>query len=269
MRVLGQRFGGGANDLIFGSDLETAQERLRRFVVLLDARVDALEHARQFDESRLDVLFALPEVTGALQEAFATAMDTDDGLQLHVLADVVVERLKAPDESLEALAARIAIERIRDLTPRQVRLLALISFLQTGPIRVSSREARAREELLTRLYPDDSRDALLSSFRHSSLRFGELHYTFADLAHIRGLGLLDFDESGGLMSTTGAAPIFHLADKAGIMNDPQFEAAYNTLRYASPGDPERAPFNSLHTATVSPAGSLIGDLALIEELHDV
>jgi len=141
-RMLFGRFGGGQAALIDGPDLQTAQNRLRTFAEELDRRICDLEQAQKITNARLDQLFARPEVTGALQAAFDSAIEVDDQLSCTTLADLVIERLSAADDSARGATTRIAIERMRDITPHQVRLLALILLLRLDPLSDISEQNR-------------------------------------------------------------------------------------------------------------------------------
>lgn len=238
-----------------GSDVATAAARLEPFMAELDVRVRRLEAERLLSEDRLQVLFARPEITGSLYSAFESAMETNDLFMHKTLADLVVERLRAEDEPPWAPAARIAIERMRDLTSRQVRILALVQFLRTDPFSGNMESIQ-----------DEQREWYVAWLQQHGAPLIHQPREYADIAQLRGLGLLEISPEythleGGFTPPPLNAVYLHFADLtsdkrvSGLIH--AIGATASSLRQADEGV-------MLAACELTPAGQLIAINALRE-----
>jgi len=238
-----------------GTDVATAAARLERFTKTLDARVAALEAEQALSDERLQELFARPEVTGSVYTAFEAAMDTDDLLLQDLLADLIIERLCADHDSLWGLAARTAIERARELTSRQVRLLAWIELLNIDPFYGDG-------DILS--LPDDRREWYASWLLQHVTPLLNRERDYADFTHLRGLGLIEMDPNyhhfeDGFTPPPLNAVRLRFPDLAG---DPRLSAIINAIQAtADPRNDDGVMLGLFHT---TPAGHLIATNALRE-----
>lgn len=236
-----------------GPDVETGGNRLGGFLRKLDERTPGLGD----DEAahrRLEAQFERPEITGSLYAAFEGAMETDDDLKTSTLADLVFARLKAPDESVDGLAARIAIERMRDVSPHQIRLLALTAVLKSE--RFASRAPMTPEQ----------REAYANWVERALAPFAQIPLDFADFAHLRGLGLLFFDDSNGAFTTTTSLPLLYSALPIGStqQTDPRVSNAINAVIREQIPNSRMVTVNNVASSTLTPAGLAIAKEALRE-----
>jgi hypothetical protein len=238
-----------------GADVATAAARLEPFMKTLDASVAALEAEQALSDERLGQLFARPEVTGSVYTAFEAAMDTDDVLLQDLLADLIVERLRANNDSLWGLATRTAIERARELTSRQVRLLAWIELLNIDPFYGGDR-------ILS--LPDDEREWYVSWLLQHVTPLLNRERDYADFTHLRGLGLIEMDPNyhhfeGGFTPPPLNGVRLRFPDLAG---DPRLTAIVNAIQAtADPRNEDGVMLGLFHT---TPAGHLIAKNALGE-----
>ena len=240
-----------------GPDVATAKERTEAFFQDLDARIAALECDQRISDERLDELFQRPEVTGAMYDACETAMETSDLLKRKTLADLVIERLRAKDESVWAPASRIAIERMRDVTPQQARVLGLITFLTVRPLSGDLPSCAPAEQY--------------EAYREWLLRYAPPELAIPldgqDFAHLQSLGLIEYDLSRGYLEGNYIPTLLE-----------PMHVGYSELRE----DPDIAPFipkiRALHHADqrngipavaacmLTPAGELIAVKVLREDI---
>lgn len=175
-RLFKRRFAGET-----APDVQTAAQRLEPFFEELQQRVEHLEERDGLTRERIEEQFTKPEVTGAFYKAAENAMETDDTLVRRTLADLIVQRLAAPDESIWSHASRLAIERVRDLTPNEIRLLGLMSFLHEDYFGIAEFDSIA----------DSDRDPYAEwLLKHKPLI--ELEREPSDLDHLSGLGLITY-----------------------------------------------------------------------------
>jgi len=246
-RLLTARFGD-----IAAPDTDTAKQRLGGFLRNLDARTAKIDN---LSRSRLEEQFAKPEVTAAFYDALQTAMETDDPLKQDTLADLVVARLRAPDESVDGPAARIATERLRDVTPHQLRLLAFIGFLFTD---------WTHGQWQWNTIPDDQKENYVTWLAHMAKPFDAFGADFGDFSHLRSLGLLNFNDALGAFTTSSTPPaavpaFLRFQD---ILKDTRVKPILALLTAAASGDPRRSTMSYAATTTLTPAGHMIAQSAL-------
>jgi hypothetical protein len=238
-----------------GTDVATAAARLEPFMKKLDARIAVLEADQALSNERLQKLFARPEVTGSVYTAFEAAMDTDDALLQDLLAGLIIERLRADDDSLWGLATRTAIERARELTSRQVRLLAWIELLNIDPF-------YGKDDLLS--LPDDRREWYAAWLLLHVTPLLKRERDYADFTHLRSLGLIEMDPNyhhfeGGFTPPPLNAVRLRFPDLAG---DPRLAAIVEAIQAtADPRNDDGVMLGLFHT---TPAGHLIARNALRE-----
>jgi hypothetical protein len=236
-----------------GTDVATAAARLEPFMKTLDARVALLEAEQVLPDERLQELFARPEVTGSVYSAFEAAMDTDDPLLQELLADLIVERLRSEDDSLWGLATRTAIERARELTSRQVRLLAWIELLNIDPF--------YGEDLNL---PEDRREWYVAWLVKHVTPLLHREHDYADFAHLRSLGLIEMDPNyhhfeDGFTPPPLNAVYFRFPN---LVGDVRLSAIIDAIQAtANPRNDDGVMLGLFHT---TPAGRLIAKNALHE-----
>jgi hypothetical protein len=130
-----------------------AQDNSLEFLEKLGVQVRALEEAHPELKDQIDAALDDPAFSVLLQQALLTAAQTASGEKHDVLASLVANRLAGPQESLYAVASKLAVEAIDNLNERHLRLLGLIALLW------GTRPRRARQTQLT--YPE-LRDWLLA-----------------------------------------------------------------------------------------------------------
>jgi hypothetical protein len=244
-RVLTARF-----SEIDGPDTATAKARLGGFLRNLETR--ATENS-DLPPSRLQQQFTRPEITATLYDAFEGAMETDEPLKQDALADLVIARLRAPDESVDGPAARIAINRLRDVTSRQLRLLGFIAFFQTD-------WSQGTWDSVS----EDLRENYIAWLAHMAKPFEDLHTDFGDFSHLRGLGLLNFADSEGFFTTSSTPPaaIPAFMRFSDVPQDPRVKRVLAQLSAAASGDLRRTQISYAASSTLTPAGALIADSVL-------
>lgn len=234
-------------------DVHTAVGRLEPFMGELDARLRMLEQREALSDARVEEAFARPEFTGALYSAFEAAMETDDPLTRNTLADLVVARLLADNESADAPAIRIAIDRIRDVTPSQVKLLAFVSFLHTDPFYDWDPPLG-----------DSDRDAYLKWLSTIGGMLVHTARTHADILHVRSLGLLEIDPSyahfeGGFTPRPLNAIHQRFYD---LITDPRLRDIIVRIEATAGGIRDSEDPVMLAACSLTPAGDLIAQNAL-------
>ena len=231
-------------------DVATAQQRLGGFLRGFDTKVRQTE---DLPLEQLEAQFARPEVTRTLYGAFEAAMETDNPLKYDVLSDIILARLRAPSESIESLAARIAGERIRDVTPRQLRLLAFIELLNTD-----------WSQGTWQTLPDDAVESYIAWLQHMAAPFEALEGEFADFSHLRGLGLVSFDDAQGAFthSTTPRVLIPAFMRYPQLQTDQRIRTILRRLSDAASGDVRKASLAHVASLTLTPAGAVIAASAL-------
>lgn len=221
----------------------------------LDARVAALETEQTLSDERLRELFARPEVTGSVYSALEAAMDTDDALLQDLLADLIIERLRADNDSLWGLATRTAIERTRELTSRQVRLLAWIELLNIDPFYGDGDIPSL---------PDDRREWYASWLVQHVTPLLNRERDYADFTHLRSLGLIEMDPNyhhfeDGFTPPPLNAVRLRFPDLTG---DPRLSVIVNAIQAtADPRNDDGVMLGLFHT---TPAGHLIARNTLRE-----
>lgn len=114
--------------------IQKAQQNSSDFLIELSNRVSRLE------QQGIDVKNVLedPEFSSALQKAVIASSETENKEKHQLLAEVLTNRLKSEAESRQALLAKMSLNIIPFLTPKQIKLLSLIAlFHNIQPIHLS------------------------------------------------------------------------------------------------------------------------------------
>lgn len=142
-------------------------------------KVDALVTLGVVLESDVERAMQAPDFAKMLERAILDASETDSELKHEQLALLVAERLKSTPETGKAIAVRMACERIRDLTDKQLRLLGLL-FVATN-VYPDGDPASEDEDTF-------ARDA---AYIEEMLRpFYNVDVPYLDLMQLQGLGLV-------------------------------------------------------------------------------
>jgi hypothetical protein len=107
-----------------------AHANAAEFLIDLANRVSELERNGRIDKEGVTGQQQHPQFTATLQCAILRAAQTDDRDKHSLLARLISERLAARSESIIALASQMACDAIALSTQRQLKLLALCSFLE-------------------------------------------------------------------------------------------------------------------------------------------
>ncbi|MGH7800513.1 MAG: LPO_1073/Vpar_1526 family protein [Thermodesulfobacteriota bacterium] len=107
-----------------------AKENSLEFLKELAERVKKLEDEHVVKKSEIEHAMDHPEFSALLQKIILNAAQTDNAGKRSLLSRLIAERLKYPAESTYSLACKMASEAIANSTPRQLRILGLLSFLQ-------------------------------------------------------------------------------------------------------------------------------------------
>lgn len=114
--------------------VKQAEENAARFLADLAQRVKGLEERVLREEGsaeRIAGALSNPDVAAILHASLIAAARTSEAARHDVLARAVAERIAAADDSLQALAANIAIEAVPRLSGQHLRTLALMAVIQT------------------------------------------------------------------------------------------------------------------------------------------
>jgi hypothetical protein len=118
----------------FGEHSEVARLRAREnaaaFMLDLAERLRSLETNGRLDGGRAAAEQQHPQFSTTLQGALLRAAQTENREKHQLLAELIAQRLVSESESLITLASQMAVDAIALATPRQLRLLALCSFLE-------------------------------------------------------------------------------------------------------------------------------------------
>ena len=166
--------------------LEEAARNASDFTNRNSDKVRASLDAGFITEAQVQSALKNPGFVKILQSAVLSASETSSSLYHEQLARLVSERLYASSESTVAITLRMAIERIRDLTDKQLQLLGLIFVaMKVLPPFEFSGDAQSDLKAYAELC-----DVELKPF--SDVRISEL-----DLAHIESLNLVHITGIGG------------------------------------------------------------------------
>jgi hypothetical protein len=116
-----------------------AKENAAAFMVELATRIQKLEDAGQIRSEAASKEEEHPQFTVTLQAAIIRAAQTDNREKHLLLADLIARRLASESESILSLSSQMAVDAIALATNRQLRLLALCSFIEVvrpkGPLK--------------------------------------------------------------------------------------------------------------------------------------
>jgi hypothetical protein len=110
----------------------TSVERLLDFYQKLDQRLIVLE-SRGATSENFRAAFADPQASRIIDAACIVATETSDVANHEILADLIAQRIAAPNETLYAMYLRRSTESMRDLQPRHLAILGEIYLIQDGP----------------------------------------------------------------------------------------------------------------------------------------
>jgi hypothetical protein len=110
----------------------TSVERLLDFYQKLDQRLIVLE-SRGATGENLRAAFADPQASRIIDGACVVATETSDSANHEILADLVAQRIAAPNETLFAMYIRRSTESMRDLQPRHLAILGEMYLIQDAP----------------------------------------------------------------------------------------------------------------------------------------
>ena len=97
------------------------------FLTELAVRVKALEDQNEGNKKIIQETQDQPDFSILLQKAILTAAQTDNKNKQKVLAQLVAERLTVGQESVFALASKMACDSISFMTPGQISILAFLA----------------------------------------------------------------------------------------------------------------------------------------------
>lgn len=116
------------------SAVQKAQKNTSDFLIELSNRVMQLESKGV----ELKNVLEDPEFSSALQKAVIASSETESKEKHQLLAEVLANRLKSEAESRQALLAKMSLNIIPFLTPKQIELLSLIAlFHNIQPVNLS------------------------------------------------------------------------------------------------------------------------------------
>ncbi|OGT92581.1 MAG: hypothetical protein A2298_05295 [Gammaproteobacteria bacterium RIFOXYB2_FULL_38_6] len=107
-----------------------AKENSLEFLKELVERVKKLEDDHVVNKREIEHAMDHPEFSVLLQKSILNSAQTGNAGKRSLLSRLVAERLKYPSESTYSLASKMASDAIANSTPRQLRILGLLSFLQ-------------------------------------------------------------------------------------------------------------------------------------------
>ena len=117
----------------FGSHAKEAQTQARLnaadFVRELAGQLGNLEAQRRIEQQRIDSTSRHPQFSALLQRSLLNAAETDEAGKHALLAELVSARLLVDADTTLALASTLASDAIARSTKRQIKLMALCSFL--------------------------------------------------------------------------------------------------------------------------------------------
>lgn len=141
----------------FGSHSVSAQQRARLnaadFVKRLADSLALLEHSHEVDRERIEKTSTHPQFTALLQRTVINSAQTDESSKHTLLAKLISARLLSDCETTLSLASSMASDAISLSTARQLRLIALSSFVFEVRPRVIRDEQHYREWLTLSLEP--------------------------------------------------------------------------------------------------------------------
>lgn len=141
----------------FGTHAAEAQAQARvnaaDFVRELAAQLSNLEAQRQIEKSRIEAVGRHPQFSTLLQRSLLNAAETEESSKHTLLANLVAARLLADSDTTLALASTLASDAITRSTKRQLKLMALCSFLFEVRPRSSTSLAEYRHWLSVWLKP--------------------------------------------------------------------------------------------------------------------
>jgi len=110
----------------------TAKANSLDFLAQLAYKVKALEAAATDEATKERIRDALddPDFSATLQDALIASARTSNSEKHDMLSRLVAERLRQPPETIVALAIPLATQAVSKLTPRQMRLLGLATFVK-------------------------------------------------------------------------------------------------------------------------------------------
>jgi hypothetical protein len=106
---------------------ETARANSLDFLTELANRVNDLEDQNEENKKKIQETQDQPDFSILLQKAILTAAQTDNKDKQQVLAQLVAQRLTVNQESVYALASKMACDSLSFMTPGQIRILAFIA----------------------------------------------------------------------------------------------------------------------------------------------
>jgi hypothetical protein len=150
----------------------------------LEAKLKSLLESGHLTDAQLKEVLARPDVAAMLQDVFIAASESASQLQHEQFAKLIATHLVAGAESLQSKVLRMATERVRFLTDRQLKTLGLIHTLTQVRF-----EAFAGESV-------DERIADYSSGLADLLRpYDDIYVRLVDVEHMEGLSLLSINWS--------------------------------------------------------------------------
>jgi hypothetical protein len=184
----------------------------------------------------------------SLSAAFDVAVETDDVEKHITLSRLVVDRLTADDESLDAITAGRAIEAMRYLNSSHLKALALLSLLGS-----TTNTSDASEDDDGTAVLDPCVEALIDT---------PMDYSVA--SHFSSLGLVDYSTGSLSVSNHSSPPILNRV----ALRNPQFfhnSALVSEIHERWTGDPAEGT-ESLAEIHLFPTGNMIGSMVL-ESIH--
>ena len=222
--------------------IKTALRRIDSVLSKIAAGVREAESWRRLSPNQHDRQYDKPEVVAALYAAYDGAVETDDPFKQAVLADLVIRRLSASDESLLSIATRLAIEVMRDLNSDHLRAVALIEIMT---VQLDERsEGEYRDGLVRYVQP------LL-----------EVHVSELMIRHLASLGLLDYEAATQMFELGTPAILNPTVLKYGLMVR---EPLPRRIMERAHGD-ARTGTRALREIRLTPAG-IITAITAIKEL---
>jgi len=109
------------------------QQNTQEFVNELANKIKAIEEKISETENRtkIEIAFEDPAFWLLIKEALLSSAQTESREKHKILARIISERLHSEPESLLALTSNLACKAVASLTPKQLKILALIELIHS------------------------------------------------------------------------------------------------------------------------------------------